>query len=35
MDDVLAVYGTGERFVFHFLFNSAYIDILNAFCGAN
>ena len=35
MGDVLAVYGPGERFVFHFLFNGAHIDILNAFCGAN
>ena len=34
-DDVLAVYGPGERFVFHFLFHGAHIDILNVFCGTN
>ena len=35
MGDVLAVYGPGEGFVFHFLFYSAYIDIPDALCGTN
>src|SRR5437762_1666122 len=33
--DVVAVYGAGECFIFHFLFHRAHIDVVNAFCRAH
>ena len=34
-DDVLAVDGASECFVFHFLFYRSHIDIMNTFCRSN